>query len=78
KEVVAWGSATYGGTVPADIASFTDIEETTATVGAFCARRSNGSVVAWGNAGMGAVVPADIARRNDIVQVAATSNAFAA
>ncbi|APD13562.1 hypothetical protein RO07_24730 [Pandoraea pulmonicola] len=80
KQVLVWGddSVWFGGVLPPDIAALTDIEEVTATVGAFAARRTNGEVVSWGNPRSGGAVPPDIAFSPDTVQIASTDAAFAA
>ncbi|MDM3887161.1 hypothetical protein QSV36_16445 [Pseudomonas sp. BCRC 81390] len=78
RQVLAFGYASSGGRVPAEIARLTDVIEVTATASAFCARRSNGHIVAWGHASNGGNLPADIAKRADVVQVSATGAAFAA
>jgi len=77
-QVLAFGNAGRGGTVPVEIARLTDIVEVTGTSSAFCARRKNGHIVAWGLASSGGTLPADIARRADVIQVAASGKAFAA
>jgi len=69
-QVLAFGHADHGGTVPVEIARLTDIVEVTATTSAFCARRKNGHIVAWGHPSHGGTLPADIARRADVIQVA--------
>ncbi|XVN16685.1 hypothetical protein QZH47_13560 [Pseudomonas corrugata] len=46
-QVVAWGTAEYGGTIDPLIEGLTDIVEISSTWRAFAARRGNGHVVAW-------------------------------
>jgi arachidonate 15-lipoxygenase len=76
--VVAWGNANYGGTVPPTIATLTDIIEVVSSDNAFAARRANGTVVAWGASASGGTVPPTIATLTDIAGLAGTSAAFAA
>ncbi|HCR1912203.1 TPA: hypothetical protein ONC18_005010 [Enterobacter kobei] len=64
-----------GGSVPSDIAGLTDIVSVSATLAAFAALRSNGSVVAWGNVANGGSVPSGIAALTDIVSVAGAGGA---
>ncbi|PBJ19041.1 hypothetical protein BSF44_47850 [Pseudomonas sp. ACN8] len=52
-DVVAWGSDTYGATIPSPIITLNDIVEVSGTARAFAARRADGEVVAWGSAGLG-------------------------
>lgn len=75
--LLGWGLAAGGGSVPGTIITLTDIVEVTGSVDAFAARRANGSVVAWGYGPHGGEVPAPIATLTDIVQVVATAYAFA-
>lgn len=49
-DVIGWGHAAYGGTIPPTIITMDDIVEVSCTRSAYCAIRKNGYVVAWGNA----------------------------
>lgn len=77
-QVVAWGVAASGGTVPAPISDFTDIVSIAGTDTAFAALRSTRQVVAWGRAATGGVVPALIAALTDLGDVKGNHKAFAA
>lgn len=74
----AWGYSSHGGSVPASIASRTDLVSLAGTRAAFSALTKTGGVVAWGDSGYGGSVPADIGSRSDLVSVAGNWNAFAA
>lgn len=78
--VEAWGTANYGGTIPAATKpQLVNVIDICSTWQSFCARLGNGSVIAWGgDATTGGVVPAAIGLLRDIVQVIGTSKAFAA
>ncbi|HEX8590569.1 hypothetical protein [Pseudomonas sp.] len=76
--VLAWGNATNGGTVPASIATLTDISHLEGNVKAFAAIRRNGMVVAWGDPDWGGSVPPAIAALNDITSLIGSKFAFAA
>ncbi|MGW8462400.1 hypothetical protein [Pseudomonas sp. CLCA07] len=76
--VVAWGTAADGATVPAPIASLTDIQQVVAAGQAFAALRATGQVVAWGLATNGATVPSDIGGFTDIKTLLGSFGAFAA
>lgn len=49
-DVVGWGHAAYGGTIPPAIITMDDIVAVCCTRSAYAARRRNGFVVAWGDA----------------------------
>ncbi|MGF6284103.1 hypothetical protein QF010_002741 [Pseudomonas silensiensis] len=74
-DVVGWGRAEYGATIPAPIIALNDIVEVSCTGSAYAARRANGIVVVWGLAtyggNMGGVSP------QDFVQVIGNDSAFA-
>ncbi|WP_160286283.1 RCC1 domain-containing protein [Pseudomonas knackmussii] len=67
--MVAWGDAANGGSVPPTIATMTDVVELTATGEAMAARRANGTAVAWGRSAQGGTVPGEVNAALDIVQV---------
>ncbi|WP_160286281.1 RCC1 domain-containing protein [Pseudomonas knackmussii] len=67
--MVAWGDAANGGSVPPTIATMTDVVELTATSEAMAARRANSTVVTWGQAASGGTVPGEVNGALDIVQV---------
>jgi len=74
-DVVGWGLADYGATIPAPIIALNDIVEVSCTDSAYAARRANGIVVVWGLANfggnMGGVSP------QDFVEVVGNYAAFA-
>lgn len=76
--VVAWGEASYGGSVPAEISKLKDITQLAGTELAFAALRKNNSVVAWGNGDFGGNVPSDISELSDIKQLFADTDTFVA
>ncbi|RAU49283.1 MULTISPECIES: Ig-like domain-containing protein [unclassified Pseudomonas] len=49
-DVIGWGNAAYGGTIPPTIITMDDIVEVCCSRSAYTARRKNGYVVAWGAA----------------------------
>ncbi|MDD2046561.1 RCC1 domain-containing protein [Pseudomonas putida] len=77
-QVVAWGVAASGGTVPAPISAYTDIVKVVGASTAFAALRATSQVVAWGAAASGGKVPPEIASLNDIVDIKGNFKAFAA
>nr|WP_241391687.1 hypothetical protein [Yersinia frederiksenii]ULG19798.1 hypothetical protein 49p1_00080 [Yersinia frederiksenii] len=76
--VVSWGVASYGGTLPSEIADLTDIVAVTPGYTAFVALRANGAVVAWGDKAHGGSVPPGIAGLTDIVAVTGSERVFVA
>jgi len=60
-DVVGWGNAAYGATIPSTIITMDDIVEVSCTRSAYAARRANNAVVAWGTVteggSMGGVSP---------------------
>jgi hypothetical protein len=74
-DVVGWGSAAYGASIPQAIGNLTDIEEVSCTRSAYAVRRRGGQVQVWGTAGeggnMGSVSP------QSFTQVIGSSQAFA-
>lgn len=74
----AWGYSSHGGSVPADIASRSDLIALAGTRAAFSALTKTGGAVAWGSSGTGGSIPADIASRTDLVDLAGNWNSFAA
>jgi hypothetical protein len=81
-QVIAWGEAEYGGTVPADIAALTDIvllcgngwvNPYTEAMG-FAVLRANGQVMSWGSQYS---VPQDIASLTDIISLVGCDGAYA-
>ncbi|MCU0121833.1 hypothetical protein N8H74_26550 [Pseudomonas sp. B2M1-30] len=52
-DVVGWGKAAYGASIPATIITMTDIVEVSCTRSAYAARRANSAVVVWGTAAEG-------------------------
>ncbi|GEM_PF-505389 len=75
---VAWGYSSHGGSVPADIASRSDLVSLAGNRAAFAALTKTGSVVAWGDSRYGGSVPADIGSRSDLVSLTGNGNCFAA
>lgn len=53
-DVVGWGNAAYGATIPSTIITMDDIVEVSCSRSAYAARRANSAVVAWGTAAEGA------------------------
>ncbi|AHL36864.1 hypothetical protein CD58_12090 [Pseudomonas brassicacearum] len=76
--LVGWGIAGYGGSIPEPIAALNDILEVTGGLAVFVARRANGQVVAWGDRNHGGVVPEPISELRDIVEVTSSQWAFVA
>ncbi|WP_150791544.1 hypothetical protein [Pandoraea iniqua] len=74
--VVGWGSAAHGATVPSTIVTYDDVIETSSTEGAFAVRRSNGRIAVWGNTAQGGALPADFTV-TDAVRIVGNTNAFA-
>ncbi|MBX8533596.1 Ig-like domain-containing protein [Pseudomonas cichorii] len=52
-DVIGWGNASYGASIPATIITMDDIVEVSCTRSAFAARRTNNHVVVWGNTSEG-------------------------
>ncbi|MFK3795440.1 RCC1 domain-containing protein [Pseudomonas sp. NPDC088444] len=72
-DLIGWGYAGFGGTIPPSIITLDDIVEVCSNRAAYAARRKNGDVVAWGSAREGGYLgtnPLDS-------YVALTSNGFA-
>ncbi|RBB96894.1 hypothetical protein C3E97_029770, partial [Pseudomonas sp. MWU12-2115] len=73
--ILGWGLAAYGATIPSTIITMDDIVEVSCTRSAYAARRANSAVVVWGTAAeggsMGGVSPLDFK------QVVGNSVAFA-
>jgi len=76
--VVAWGYTPYGGSVPDEIASHSDLQSLASTHGSMAALTISGGVVAWGYTPYGGSVPDEIASRNDLNALAGSNDAFAA
>jgi hypothetical protein len=49
-DVVGWGNAAYGASIPSTIITMDDIVEVSCTRSAYAGRRVNGAVVVWGTA----------------------------
>lgn len=77
-KVVAWGSMTHGGNLPAGLTSLDNIREICGSSGAFAARLKNNSVVAWGDAARGGSVSTAVGKLTNVVSLSSASRAFAA
>lgn len=74
RDMVGWGSAAYGASIPPTLITFDDIVEISCTRSAYAALRANGFVVCWGNAGEGGTLRAN--ETGDFKAVRANSTAF--
>ncbi|MHC8378352.1 RCC1 domain-containing protein [Pseudomonas sp. MDT1-16] len=74
-DMVGWGNATYGGTIPSTIITMDDIVEVSCTRSAYAARRANSAVVVWGTPAEGGTMPG--VDPLNFVQVVGNSQAFA-
>ncbi|MNI87534.1 hypothetical protein D3C73_1447410 [compost metagenome] len=55
-EVVAWGDSSYGGSIPADIATqLTGVRAVYAASCSFCALKDDNTVVVWGTSYAGSM-----------------------
>lgn len=52
-DVLGWGNAAYGASIPPTIITMDDIVEVSCTRSAYAARRANGAVVVWGTTAEG-------------------------
>ncbi|HCN44763.1 MAG TPA: hypothetical protein DIT18_03110, partial [Pseudomonas sp.] len=79
SSVIAWGAANWGGEVPGDIASRTDVKRIpAATANTFCILLETGAVKTWPATGYGGHIPKVIADLTNIVDVTSTVFAFCA
>ncbi|MBV6286142.1 RCC1 domain-containing protein [Pseudomonas aegrilactucae] len=74
RDMVGWGSAAHGASIPPTLITFDDIVEISCTRSAYAARRANGFVVGWGNAAEGGTLRAN--ETGDFVEVRSNSVAF--
>ncbi|WP_175652260.1 RCC1 domain-containing protein [Pseudomonas sp. Marseille-P9899] len=79
QSVIAWGSETYGGAVPTEIAQLTNVKALgAATAQAFSILLDTSAVRAWGADTHGGTVPENIKSMTNVVEVSSTWHAFCA
>lgn len=78
--VVAWGEASFGGTIPPDIIpQLFNVKRINASGGAFAALRADGRIITWGDAEHGGTIPVAIAPLlNQVIHVMGSTSAFTA
>lgn len=77
SSVVAWGNTSYGGTIPAPIASRTDIEQVISNDSSFTVLKADKSVDAWGYSAATGSTPDDVVKSlTGIKKVVPGGNAF--
>ncbi|WP_404821407.1 RCC1 domain-containing protein, partial [Pseudomonas huaxiensis] len=79
QSVIAWGSPTYGGAAPPEIAQLTNVKALgAATAQAFSILLATNAVRGWGAASHGGTVPETIQSMTNVVEVSSTWHAFCA
>lgn len=74
RDMVGWGSASHGASIPPTLITFDDIAEISCTRSAYAARRANGYVVCWGEAAEGGSMRKG--ETGDFVEVRSNAVAF--